>query len=160
MAEIQSKTTLCGQCPWRKSNHGKRSKAGFYRKDNLRRLWNQVRNGGAQQSCHLTDTSHPDHVAAGAPANAEPLECAGSLILVQREIQKMKTLAGGPDAQITPEALTQYFQENPRGLSRRGAVYWLIQRTQLAGVPFLGAPSMPVMSQELVEDEDAIGRLE
>lgn len=157
---VPAKTTLCGQCPWRRSNHGRRSKGGFYRKDNLRRLWNQIRNGGGQQSCHLTDPSHPDHQAAGAPEDAQPQECPGSLVLIQREIRRMRLTAGGPEAEITPEALNRYLKDNPRGISRRGTIYWLVQRLHLGGTPIIGGPAMPKMDQSLLDDEETIARLE
>ena len=82
-------TKPCAQCPWRRSNQGKKHAFGFYTKANLRRLWNQVRGGGNAQSCHLTDPSHPDHIAVGAKADSEARECPGSVIVVKREIAKM-----------------------------------------------------------------------
>ena len=74
--------TACDQCPWRRSNHGKPTRGGFFRKDNLRRLWGQLRGAspdsmGGRQSCHLTDPSHPDHIEAGAKPDAKPRECPG-----------------------------------------------------------------------------------
>ena len=132
---------------------------GFYRKDNLRRLWNQVRNGGGQQSCHLTDPSHPDHVAAGAPANAQVRECAGSIALIRREIEKLRQITGGPDAQITGEAIDHYLEQNPRGISKRGMAYWILQRLELGGAPIIGGPIIPDVSRDLIDDHDRIARL-
>ena len=40
----------CSDCPWRIANHGRRHPGGFFRKDNLRRLWNQIRKGGGMQT--------------------------------------------------------------------------------------------------------------
>ena len=149
---------LCPQCPWLKANHGKRSKGGFYRKDNLRRLWNQVRNGGRQQSCHLTDPSHPDHTAAGASPDAQPRECTGSIVLITREIEKLRDIAG-PDQEVRPEHLSQYLKQNPKGITKRGMTYWLIQRIHLGGVPIMGAPPIPALDQALIDDTERIGRL-
>ena len=73
---------MCPRCPWRIANHGKRTPGGFYTKKNLQRLWSQVRRGLKPQSCHMTDPSHPDHVAAGAPLSAQVHECPGSVALV------------------------------------------------------------------------------
>ena len=147
---------MCPGCPWRRSNHGKRHPGGFYRKDNLRRLWNQIRRGQAQQSCHLTDASHPDHVAAGAPENATPRECTGSIVLVIRELDKIKAIAGGPDAEITPEHVNEYLAGNRRGLTWDGLVYWMLQRIQMANQRLYGEPPIPDLPRELVEDHDLI----
>ena len=43
----------CSDCPWRIANHGRRHPGGFFRKDNLRRLWNQIRKGGGMQTCRV-----------------------------------------------------------------------------------------------------------
>lgn len=155
-------SVLCPQCPWLISNHGRRSKGGFYRKDNLRRLWNQVRRGGRQQSCHLTDPSHPDHVAAGADPGAQPRECTGSLVLVTREIEKMRHMAmaaNDGDEEIIPDIVESYLRENPKGLSKLGVQYWLIHRILLSGVPMIGGPPIPAIKQSLVQDAELIGRL-
>ena len=61
--------TPCDQCAWRVANHGKRHPGGFYRKDNLRRLWNQIRKGGRLQSCHPTDRDTP--TTASTPARSQ-----------------------------------------------------------------------------------------
>lgn len=147
--------TICPQCPWRLENHGKRHPGGFYRKDNLRRLWNQIRGGGAKQGCHLTDPRHPDHVAAGAPLNAKPQECAGSVILIYREFDKLKTASGGDE--ITPEGVEAYLADpaNRRGLKRDGLMYWLIARVQMGNTP-LGDGPIPDVTQREVDDP-AIG---
>jgi len=133
-----SKTTPCAQCPWRKSNHGKPHKFGFYTKTNLRRLWGQIRRGGGEQSCHLTDPSHPDHVAVGAKPNAKAQECPGSIIVVSRELSKMAT--GGV---ITEDGLKRYQKERKKGLTKRGLAYWIVSRIQFGGVPMIGGPKFP-----------------
>ena len=137
---------LCSQCPWRKSNHGKRSKGGFYTKANLRRLWNNIRRGGSQQSCHLTDPSHPDHIEAGAPVGAKARECPGSIALIAREIEKLNGYGDKPDA---------YFKANPKGLTRSGVYYW-INRQIFGG---LGYPPIPTIDSRLVKDTELIARL-
>jgi hypothetical protein len=140
----------CDQCPWRLANQGKRHKFGFYTKKNLRRLWNQIRGGGNAQSCHLTDPSHPDHVAVGAKRGAKVQECPGSLILVQRELRKM----AGSDGVVRDESVAAYLKNHRDGLTKLGVLYWAIKRTQLAGVPVIGGPSMPAMDL----DNPEIGR--
>ena len=135
---------MCEQCPWRVSNHGKPHKHGFYRKDNLRRLWNEVRSGQRAQSCHLTDSSHPDHIAAGAPLGAKPRECPGSIALVARELAK---------AEADPE---HYFRDHPRGLKKSGVAF-RASRVLFGDTP-LGL-AIPPIPRELVEDESLCGRL-
>ena len=145
-----SHVKMCEQCPWRRSNHGKRTPGGFYTKKNLTRLWNQIRRGGGAQTCHLTDPSHPEHVAAGAPLTATPHECAGSLALVLREVEKLNALAeSGGD-------LDDYFKDNRKGLTREGAFHWAMARHQLVGIPMGGHP-LPTIDAELVTDLELVG---
>jgi len=143
-------TKPCAQCPWRKENQGKRHFGSFYSKKNLTRLWNQVRGGGNQQSCHLTDPTHPDHVTAGAKEDSTPRECPGSVILICRELRKIETLGGG---EITVEATEEYWRTRKRGLTKNGMRSWLIQRVKFGHVPLLGGPPMP----EVDENDQTIG---
>ncbi len=129
----------CEQCPWRRSNHGRRHKRGFYTKKNARRLWKQIRNGGVAQSCHLTDPSHPDHVEAGANENAKPQECPGSIILINREFAQMADESG----EITTELIDAYRKKRRKGLTKSGLFYWVVTRLQMGGVPFFGGPKLP-----------------
>lgn len=132
------KTKACAQCPWRKSNQGKKHKFGFYTKANLRRLWNQIRGGGGQQSCHLTDPSHPDHVSVGAKATATAQECPGSIVLISRELKQMADDKGV----ITVEGMTRYRKERKKGLTKSGLAYWIVSRIQFGGTVF-GGPKFP-----------------
>lgn len=136
---------VCAQCPWRTENQGTPSPGGFYTRANLTRLWGQIRRGGGMQSCHLTDPSHPDHLAAGCSENAKARECPGSVLLVLREVAQMAD-AGG---HVNEVGVRQYRAARRRGLTREGLLYWLISRIQLGGVPFLGGPKVP----EVDEDE-------
>lgn len=142
-------TKPCAQCPWRRSNQGKKHFGGFYTRANLSRLWNQVRKGGRQQSCHLTDPSHPDHVQAGAREDGKASECPGSIILIRRELAAM----AGPDNVIAPESVDRYKRTRKRGIDpRSGITYWIVARIAFAGKPFLGGPPIPDL-----EDDEAIG---
>lgn len=143
----------CEHCPWRVANHGKRTPWGFYTKANLRRLWNQIRRGGQGQSCHPTDPSHPDHVAAGAKPGSEPRECPGAVILVYREFEKLQAVAAGQP--IEARHCDEYRKQNPQGLTKSGLLYWLIKRYQFGGVPFIGGAKLP----EVDRAEPGIGRL-
>jgi hypothetical protein len=144
----------CAQCPWRLSNQGTPHPHGFYTQANLRRLWNQLRGGGAQ-SCHLTDPRHPDHVAAGAKPGAQPQECPGSVIIVLRELHKLaddKGVIGGDEASIK-----KYLAENKRGLKKNGILYWTVQRIQMATVKFFN-PDGPLPAVDV--RDPTIGRPE
>lgn len=139
---------MCAQCPWRIANHGKRTPGGFYTKKNLQRLWSQVRRGLHPQSCHMTDPSHPDHVAAGAALSAQVHECPGSVALVAREVEKLNALQGDFKA---------YRKETPKGLTRSGVFYWL-DRYLFGGTPGRG-PTIPSVESELVQEESKYGHL-
>lgn len=142
-----SKSAPCAQCPWRKSNHGKPHKFGFYTKANLRRLWNQIRGGGKPQSCHLTDPSHPDH---GAKPSAKAQECPGAVIIVLREVGKM----ADDKKLINSDGVSRYLRERKKfGLKKSGVLYWVVERIQMAGVPFLGGEKLP----EVNDDDPEIG---
>lgn len=138
----------CEQRPWRKTNHGKRSKFGFYTLKNLRRLWNQVRGGDGIQICHLTDPAHPDHVAVGAPKNAKPKECPGSIVLVNREFYAIL----GDRKKIDAAGLKAYEATRKGGLTKSGILFWVLQRLAFGGVPMIGCSKIPE-----VEDDPEIG---
>lgn len=129
----------CAQCPWRLANQGKRHKHSFYTKANLRRLWNQLRGGGGEQSCHLTDPSHPDHIDAGAKPGAKAQECPGSVIVVLREVQKMT--AGSA---VTNNGVKKYLMMRKKnGLTKQGVLFWVVSRIQFGGVPMIGGAKLP-----------------
>lgn len=130
---------VCNQCPWRRANQGRRHFGSFYTKKNLRRLWNQIRQGGGPQSCHLTDPSHPDHVTAGAHENAKPQECPGSIVLINREFARM----ADDDGVIDVEGIERYQRERRKGLTQQGLTYWVVSRLNFGGVPFIGGPKIP-----------------
>ena len=133
----------CDQCPWRLDNHGKRHAFGFYTKANLRRLWNQIRRGGRAQSCHLTDPTHPDHVAVGAKPGASAQECPGSVILVVRELRQIEKLSKAN----SETAVKVYLKERRAGLTRAGILYWLLGRAQLGGTIMGSGPRLPLIDE-------------
>lgn len=143
----------CTQCPWRISNHGKRHFGGFYRKQNLLRLWKKLRNGGGgMQSCHLTDPGHPDHLAAGAPENAKTQECPGSVILVVRECKRLLELA--PEGVIDMSAINKYLADpSIRRLTRQGIIYWAVQRLG----PFANTPLGFIRPPDVNDTDPEIG---
>lgn len=129
----------CSHCPWRRANQGTRHPHGWYSKKNLRRLWSGLRSGKAPgMSCHPTDPNNevPEGHGTPAPDGNQPTECAGALIMVQRELRRFEA-----------ESST-YLKTRKRGLTREGLLWWGVSRCSMAGTPF-GGPSMP-----LIKDDD------
>ena len=141
-------TKPCAQCPWRPENVGKPSPWGFYTKRNRTRLWNQVR-GGGPQSCHPTDPRHPDHVAAGAKPGSAPVECAGSVILIIRELRALQAIAGD-GVPINGEHVDHYLKSRPRGITKQGLIYWMVARAAgfARGTP-MGEPPLPDVDESV-----------
>lgn len=140
----------CAQCPWRVENQGKPTPGGFFTKRNLRRLWGQIRRGGGVQSCHVTDTSHPDHVAAGAkdiPSGVR--ECGGSLVLVQRELRILQALSGGGEA--SDEGVEEYLARGDLGLTKEGLLYHAVARAM--PLPLGTGEPMICVDEELLDAE-------
>lgn len=135
--------TACEQCPWRTANQGKKHKFGFYTKANLRRLWNGLRTGNAQ-SCHMTDPSHPEHIAVGAKPDSKAQECPGSVILIHREIARL----AGEEKCVDGPALDRYLKTRKKGLTNEGILFWIVQRIQMAGVPFMGGAKLPDVRED------------
>lgn len=141
----------CKQCPWRTENQGKASPGGFYTKQNLTRLWSQIRKGGHAQSCHLSDPSHPDHLAAGCKPDSQPQECPGSVMLVKRELAVMQALSTDGET-IDDAGVKTYLKQRRGGLTKLGVLYWLVDRIMFGGQPFIGGKKLPEVS-----DDPAIG---
>ena len=119
VTEMPTNQMPCQGCPWRIPNWGKPTKGGFYTKRNLLRLWNSLRRGGRPQSCHMTDTSHPDHLAAGARDRVDgPHECPGSLVVVQRELNRLLELSDGDMVDGTGVARYLAETKGTRGLTK------------------------------------------
>ena len=148
-ANTKTAGTPCEQCPWRTANHGKRHPGGFYRKDNLRRLWNQIRKGGIQ-SCHPTDPTHEDHRQyAGAKPGAKPLECIGSVILVLREMRYADTLDGDTSEDLQRVGARD-LGNGPAAAGREGGA---LQAVQPGPGVYRAAPSGP----PLLDDAGRVG---
>ena len=71
---------VCGSCPFRVSNHGKRIPKGWYSRANLVRLWRGVSEGERLVCTELQAT----------PDGAAKLECTGALYLVLRHLEAAK----------------------------------------------------------------------
>lgn len=137
----------CGSCPWLTVNHGKRHPDGWYTKANRDRLWSKLRRG-EPMSCHRTDPANPvsePAQAAGyrpAPEHAQARECAGALILQQREMQHVSDLQAD---------LPAYRKLSPRGLTLDG-IQRLLGRLVLGGTPLALAMAKPNLNEPVSHD--------
>jgi hypothetical protein len=96
----------------------------WYSDANRNRLWRGLRSG-ERMTCHPTDCRHPQINGKRAPETVQTRECAGALILVQREVMK---------AQATPEHLfRRYRREHPHGLTISG-IAAIVERFIFGGV--------------------------
>jgi hypothetical protein len=85
-------------------------------------------------SCHRTDPSNPvPEGVAAVPDGTTTHECAGGLILQQRELMKVQS--------FPPPSVPKYRRAAPRGLTQEG-VLRLVERAMFGGVPFLGGLAM------------------
>ncbi len=121
----------CKHCPWRLANQGsKPDPHRFYTPGNLARLWKGLR-AGARMSCHPTDPRMAEFEGYEDQADREVTnECAGALVLVQREwmvFQKM--CEADPKGKRT---LQLYRKQRPNGLLREGLVA-IMERAMLGG---------------------------
>jgi hypothetical protein len=119
----------CQACPWRLANQGRRHPGGWYTAANLRRLWAGLRRG-EDMSCHPTDPANP--VPDGwrqVPPDTRTRECAGALILKQREVMVLQEVYGSD-----PRA---YRRGRPHGLTSQG-VLAVVERAIFGGGPIGG----------------------
>lgn len=136
----------CAQCPWRTENHGKRHPGGWYTKANRQRLWARLRRGDSM-TCHPTDPTNPvPEGMAPAPEHATTHECAGALILQQRELMYLQS---APD-------LKSYRRSRPSGLTVEG-IQELISRALFGGVPMIGGRKMAEPDLNEPVSHDALG---
>lgn len=130
----------CSACPWRTKNHGKRHPDHWYTKRNLKRLWAGLRRGESM-SCHPTDPRNPVSESAQragtkpAPESADTRECAGALILQQREFMLLQNRF---DAN-----LGRYRKERPGGLTKEGMAV-MLSRAIFGGIdgPKMAKPNL------------------
>lgn len=132
MSRVAPATSVpCGACPWRTSNHGKPHPDGWYTKRNRQRLWAGMRRGEAM-TCHPTDPNNPiPEGARPVPEGTTTHECAGALVLQQREAMVLQEVYGSD--------LRAYRRARPRGLTRDG-IAEIVSRFLFAGTPFGGLP--------------------
>ena len=121
----QAAKSPCVNCPWRIENHGKKHPDGWYTKTNLKRLWAGIRRG-ENMSCHPTDPRNDVSDAAvekgyrRAPDTAVTRECAGAVILQQREAQVYSDLSRRFSE--STNLLKMYRVTRPGGLTKDGLI--------------------------------------
>jgi hypothetical protein len=130
----------CASCPWRKSNQGKDSpiveghRFRWYSRQNQNRLWRGLRDG-ERMTCHPTDSCHPQISGKQTPATVQTRECAGALILVQREMMIAQAMAD--------KGFKRYRRERPFGLTICG-MRVIVERVLFAGLSSckMGRPNL------------------
>ncbi len=123
--------TPCSACPWRTANHGKPHPHGWYTAKNRARLWSKLRRGDSM-TCHPTDPEN--EVPAGAkpvPKGATTHECAGGLVLQQRELEKVQGF----------DSLRDYLKASRLGLTISGLAT-LANRAVFGGLQIAGCREM------------------
>lgn len=114
----------CAECPWRLSNHCRENEHGFYDADNRTRLWTGLRSGEAPgMTCHPTDPDMAEYEGYEATAaRTVTHECAGSVVLIQRELLIVQNIAqgmglGDPSADGSRRLSAAYEEFRPQGLT-------------------------------------------
>jgi hypothetical protein len=122
----------CAQCPWRLANQGTPHPHGFYTKANLRRLWGGLKRG-ERMTCHPTDPEMAEFEGYEKTADREVThECAGALIIVQREFMRAQRAMQEADAEGKRDGLKRYRAAHPKGLMRDG-VFAVVERAMFGG---------------------------
>ena len=121
----------CKFCPWRLANQGSRPDPHkFYTPGNLARLWKGLRNG-ARMSCHPTDPRMAEFAGYEALVDREVTnECAGALVIVQREFMTFQNLAAAnPESK---KVVALYRKQRPNGMTHSGLIA-LVERAMFGG---------------------------
>ena len=129
----------CAACPWRLANQGRKDVAQphFYQPANLRRLWKGVR-AGARMSCHPTDPRMSEWEGYEDCANREVThECAGSLILQQREFMRFQEYVIAQPEAKRGSLFKLYRLESPNGMTLEG-LRAMVARVMFGGTPLGG----------------------
>lgn len=122
----------CSACPWLTVNHGKPHPHKWYTLANRRRLWKGTRDGESM-SCHPTDPNN--EVPEGTkpvPEGTATRECAGLLILQQREVMRFQAACKEADAAGKKDGLQRYRKAHPGGLLR-GGILAVVERAMFGG---------------------------
>lgn len=108
---------ICDTCPFLVGNHGKKHPAGWYRRANIRRLWDGLRTAKAPgMVCHSSD---PDSVTYGSIKAIHPdvkkRECAGALILIIKHVNDAGKF----------KVFRDYQRQHAKPLTLRALRYWV-----------------------------------
>lgn len=131
----------CAHCPWRISNQGTPHPHGFFDKANIRRLWDGLRKGDAPgMSCHPTDPRMAEFEGYEGTSDKTMHECAGSLIVIARELARFKAHCYDVEREEADgakfrhgEALRRYRRENRNGMTHEGLaeMAWMVATGQI-----------------------------
>jgi hypothetical protein len=170
-AIVSASPRPCAHCPWRTEHHGRRTRHGFYRASNLRRLWAGLR-GGERMTCHPTDPEMAEFAGFEQTAGCErTLECAGSLVLIQRELTRFHAAAEQAKAD-GGTALERYRAAvGTRGLTRDGLAAHVfamlagptplcggvVPRSMNLNEPGISAPDVPAWGECALDPPEASG---
>lgn len=133
-----AKIEPCAACPWFLTNQGKRHPGGWYTKKNLARLWAKLRRGDGM-TCHPTDPQNEVPEGLAKPSeNATTYECAGAIILQQREVMWLQRYDDYRD----------YRRNRPMGLLREGLAE-TVSRVMFGGINFGPMASKPTSKPNL-----------
>lgn len=116
---------VCETCPWLTKNQGRKHKAGWYTKSNLKRLWNGLRSGACPGIvCHSTDADRMDYGAdKPVPEGTEKRPCAGALLVVYTHMNQISKLSP-----------SDYKALHPLPLKRPAIAHW-VQRYLFGNLP-------------------------
>lgn len=121
----------CAVCPWRVANQGASHPHNFYTTANLKRLWRGLRSG-IRMSCHETDPRMAEFPGYEALADRKVVrECAGALVLQQRELMRFQEIAR---ANPNGNTFSEYRKQRPKGMTRRGLSV-IVERAVFGGTP-------------------------
>lgn len=127
----------CPDCPWRISNRRRRSPVlvegqayGWFSQKNQQRLWAALRRGEAM-TCHPTDPNHHEN-----SSELQVRECAGAVILQQRELMIVQALMKQNEDK-PGRAWGLYLIHRPLGLTKEAA-FQLMWNAVYGSVPLLG----------------------
>lgn len=124
--------TPCKTCPFLIENQDRKHASGWYKKSNLKRLWNGLRRGDAfGMICHSTDPNAIDYGGEKSIAAGHERECVGANTLIQVELNHLAAAS----------SLRDYRHRHPRGLTRSGAIHWVERICFKEGDMEIGDPS-------------------
>jgi hypothetical protein len=152
-ATVRAAPHPCAECPWRTENHGREERHGFYGPENLRRLWDGLRDG-ERMTCHPTDPAMAEFAGYESTAHRRRTrECAGALVLIQRELMRLNAAAQDP-AVPAGHALARYHEVVGELAMTRNGVASHLFALQAGSTPLSGGVSVRLV--DLAEPDVAM----